>query len=333
MSVRNEILSLEAAVASDVVGQENIIRNIIICLLCDANVLLEGMPGLAKTRSIKSLAKNLQGQFRRIQFTPDLLPADITGSEVYVAEAQSSDDLFQFRQGPIFGNLVLVDEINRAPPKVQSALLEAMEERQITVSGTSHALPKLFLTMATQNPVEQEGTYSLPEAQLDRFLMKIEVDYPDKSSEIDIMKLVRGERASKYDSSDKNSEPAETGPHKISQETVFNAWYEISQIHTSEAVEEYIVSVIDITRNPGTYDEDLEKWIAAGASPRATLGMDNASRANAWLEGRDYVSPTDVQAIIHNVLRHRLVLSFQAASAGMKVDDVIDRILTLVVPG
>jgi MoxR-like ATPase len=333
MSVRQEILALEAAVARDVVGQETIIRNMIICLLCDANVLLEGMPGLAKTRAVKSLANKLQGQFRRIQFTPDLLPADITGSEVYVADAQSSEDAFQFRQGPIFGNLVLVDEINRSPPKVQSALLEAMEERQITVSGKSYPLPKLFLTMATQNPVEQEGTYSLPEAQLDRFLMKIQFDYPIKESEKDIMRLVRGERASKYAADEQQGPSAGSSELLCTQETVFTAWREISEIHTSEAVEDYVVSIIDTTRNPADHDADLGKWLSAGASPRATLGIDNASRAHAWLDGRDHVTPVDVQAVIHNILRHRLVLSFQAASAGVRVDEVIDRILSLVVPG
>lgn len=332
MTVRNEILALESAVAKDVVGQEDIIRSIIICLLCDANLLLEGMPGLAKTRSVKSLAKNLQGQFRRIQFTPDLLPADITGSEIYVAEVGDAEDSFQFRKGPIFGNLVLVDEINRAPPKVQSALLEAMEERQITVSGKSYALPKLFLTMATQNPVEQEGTYNLPEAQLDRFLMKIQVDYPDKSAEKDIMRLVRGEKAEKY-ATDESHQVKSQNAEPFSQAVIFSAWNEVASIFTSEAVEDYIVSIIDVTRNPADYDEELARWLAAGASPRATLGIDSASRAHAWLEGRDHVTPLDVQAIIFNVLRHRLMLSFQAASSGVRVDDVIERILTLVVPG
>ncbi len=332
MTVRNQILALESAVAKDVVGQQDIIRSIIICLLCDANLLLEGMPGLAKTRSVKSLAKNLQGEFRRIQFTPDLLPADITGSEIYVAEAGDAEDSFQFRKGPIFGNLVLVDEINRAPPKVQSALLEAMEERQITVSGKSYALPKLFLTMATQNPVEQEGTYNLPEAQLDRFLMKIQVDYPDKSAEKDIMRLVRGEKAEKYAAEESQQVKALTA-EPFSQDLIFSAWNEVANIFTSEAVEDYIVSIIDVTRNPADYDEELGRWLAAGASPRATLGLDTASRAHAWLEGRDHVTPLDVQAIIFNVLRHRLMLSFQAASSGIRVDDVIERILTLVVPG
>ncbi|WP_295890615.1 MoxR family ATPase [uncultured Vibrio sp.] len=334
MSVLNQILKLEAEVAKDVVGQENIIRNIIICLLCDSNLLLEGMPGLAKTRSVKSLANNLQGQFSRIQFTPDLLPADITGSEVYVSDAKTSDEMFQFRQGPIFGNLVLVDEINRAPPKVQSALLEAMEERQITVSGKSYLLPKLFLTMATQNPVEQEGTYSLPEAQLDRFLMKIQVDYPKKSSEKDIMRLVRRERIAKYAINvDARSDVVGEQVQQCTQETIFAAWNEISHVHSGDAIEDYIVSIVDVTRNPADYDPELAQWLGAGASPRATLGIDSASRANAWLDGRNYVTPTDVHAIIYNVLRHRLVLSFKAASKGIRVNDVIDRILSLVTPG
>ena len=331
MSVLNEVLSLEKEVSKEVVGQEAIIRSIIICLLCDGNLLLEGMPGLAKTRSVKALAKNLAGQFRRIQFTPDLLPADITGSEVYVSEASNKEEMFQFRQGPIFGNLVLVDEINRAPPKVQSALLEAMEERQITVSGTSYSLPKLFITMATQNPVEQEGTYNLPEAQLDRFLMKILVEYPTKDSEKDIMRLVRGERAAKYSQTEvPTSDKKET--KQYSQDTIFSAWQEVANVHTSDEIEDYVVSIIDVTRNPADYDDELAKWLGAGASPRATLALDCASRAHAWLEGRDYTTPVDVQAIIHNVLRHRLMLSFQAASSRVSVDAVIDRILSLVVP-
>lgn len=333
MSVRNQILSLETAIAKDVVGQESIIRNIVICLLCDGNVLLEGMPGLAKTRAVKSLASNLSGQFQRIQFTPDLLPADITGSEIYVADAANSDEAFQFRQGPIFGNLVLVDEINRAPPKVQSALLEAMEERQVTASGKSYPLPTLFMTLATQNPVEQEGTYNLPEAQLDRFLMKLVVNYPQKSSEKSIMRLVRTERAARYGNGNSEHQPRQDDSSRCSQQVVFAAWNEIAQIHSSDAVEDYIVSIIDATRNPADHDAELAGWLSAGASPRATLSLDSASRANAWLEGRDYVTPMDVQAVVFNVLRHRLVLSFKAASAGIKVDQVIERILSLVVAG
>lgn len=320
----------------EVIGQESIIRSVIVCLLCDANVLLEGMPGLAKTRSVKSLVKYLDAKFQRIQFTPDLLPTDITGSDIYVADSQRPEDAFQFRQGPIFGNIVLVDEINRAPPKVQSALLEAMEERQVTVSGKSHRLDKLFMTLATQNPVEQEGTYNLPEAQLDRFLMKILVQYPKKENEKDIMRLVRRERTRKYSQlvySEQDSFKTSPSSAQLSQDVIFSAWGEISDVHVSDAIEDYVVSIIDATRNPTEYDVELAEWIVEGASPRATLALDVASRAHAWLEGRDYVTPMDVHAIIYNVLRHRLVLSFQAVSADVTSDIVISKLLSTVVVG
>lgn len=336
MSVREKILLLEQSMLQEVIGQESIIRSVIVCLLCDANVLLEGMPGLAKTRSVKSLVKYLDAKFQRIQFTPDLLPTDITGSDIYVADSQRPEDAFQFRQGPIFGNIVLVDEINRAPPKVQSALLEAMEERQVTVSGKSHRLDKLFMTLATQNPVEQEGTYNLPEAQLDRFLMKILVQYPKKENEKDIMRLVRRERTRKYSQlvySEQDSFKTSPSSAQLSQDVIFSAWGEISDVHVSDAIEDYVVSIIDATRNPTEYDVELAEWIVEGASPRATLALDVASRAHAWLEGRDYVTPMDVHAIIYNVLRHRLVLSFQAVSADVTSDIVISKLLSTVVVG
>ncbi|WP_434785071.1 AAA family ATPase [Vibrio parahaemolyticus] len=336
VSVREKILLLEQSMLQEVIGQESIIRSVIVCLLCDANVLLEGMPGLAKTRSVKSLAKYLDAKFQRIQFTPDLLPTDITGSDIYVADSQLPEDAFQFRQGPIFGNIVLVDEINRAPPKVQSALLEAMEERQVTVSGKSHRLDKLFMTLATQNPVEQEGTYNLPEAQLDRFLMKILVQYPKKENEKDIMRLVRRERTRKYSQlvySEQDSFKTSPSSVQLSQDVIFSAWGEISDVHVSDAIEDYVVSIIDATRNPTEYDVELAEWIVEGASPRATLALDVASRAHAWLEGRDYVTPMDVHAIIYNVLRHRLVLSFQAVSADVTSDIVISKLLSTVVVG
>ena len=327
----NEFSELKNYLDTQIIGQPELTQALLIAVLADGHLLVEGPPGLAKTRAVNALAKGIEGSFQRVQFTPDLLPADITGSEVYVSEASNKEEMFQFRQGPIFGNLVLVDEINRAPPKVQSALLEAMEERQITVSGTSYSLPKLFITMATQNPVEQEGTYNLPEAQLDRFLMKILVEYPTKDSEKDIMRLVRGERAAKYSQTEvPTSDKKET--KQYSQDTIFSAWQEVANVHTSDEIEDYVVSIIDVTRNPADYDDELAKWLGAGASPRATLALDCASRAHAWLEGRDYTTPVDVQAIIHNVLRHRLMLSFQAASSRVSVDAVIDRILSLVVP-
>lgn len=333
MNALTQILALEQRMSRSIIGQERVVRSIILCLLCDSNLLLEGMPGLAKTRAIRSLADNLDTSFRRIQFTPDLLPSDITGSEIYVPDAASLDTAFQFRQGPLFGNLVLVDEINRAPAKVQSALLEAMEERQITVSGKTHRLPRLFMALATQNPVEQEGTYNLPEAQLDRFLMKVKVDYPSSASEKGILDLVRGEQQGKY-----GNDPAQTGKaaenvEKLAVDVVYQAWLEVAVIHVSEAIKDYIVAIIHASRYPAQHDAELAKWLVAGGSPRATLGLERAARAHAWLAGRDYVDAADVQSVAHDVLRHRLVLSFQAAAAGVTVEQAIDKILSLIIAG
>lgn len=333
MDIHSEILSLESRMCRSIIGQERVVRSIIICLLCDSNLLLEGMPGLAKTRAIRSLAANLDATFKRIQFTPDLLPADITGSEIYVPDSGSVQDAFQFRQGPVFGNLVLVDEINRAPAKVQSALLEAMEERQITVSGKTYALPRLFMALATQNPVEQEGTYNLPEAQLDRFLMKVLVDYPSAESEKGILDLVRREHRQKYADRKSAEKPAEEERVKLDKEAIYRAWEAIADIHVSEQIKDYIVAVVQASRYPGRHDAQLAEWLAAGGSPRATLGIERAGRAHAWLNGRDYVDVSDVQAVAHDVLRHRLVLSFQAAASGATVEKVIDRILSLVIAG
>ncbi|EAW0724331.1 MoxR family ATPase [Salmonella enterica] len=316
-----------------IIGQEKVVRSIILCLLCDSNLLLEGMPGLAKTRAIRSLASNLDATFRRIQFTPDLLPSDITGSEIYVPDSASTEEAFQFREGPVFGNLVLVDEINRAPAKVQSALLEAMEERQITVAGKTYALPKLFMALATQNPVEQEGTYNLPEAQLDRFLMKIVVDYPSADSEMTILDLVREEQRQKYDKDDRDQIKTDTPVEKLHKQVVFDAWKAVADVHVSDAVKRYIVDIIHASRYPQKYDKELANWLMVGGSPRATLGLERASRAHAWLEGRDYVTPEDVQSIAHDVLRHRLVLTFQAAASGIQVEEVIDRLLHQVITG
>jgi len=333
MTTLADILSLEQKMSRAIIGQENVVRSIILCLLCDSNLLLEGMPGLAKTRAIRSLANNLDATFRRIQFTPDLLPSDITGSEIYVPDSATTADAFQFREGPVFGNLVLVDEINRAPAKVQSALLEAMEERQITVAGKTYALPKLFMALATQNPVEQEGTYNLPEAQLDRFLMKIVVDYPSAESEITILDLVRDEQQRKYHREEDAVEAHDTPHEKLDRQIIFDAWKAVAAVHVSGAVKRYIVDIIHASRYPGEYDEELATWLMVGGSPRATLGLDRASRAHAWLEGRDYVTPEDVEAVAHDVLRHRLVLTFQAAASGVKVDTVIDRLLHIVIAG
>jgi MoxR-like ATPase len=300
------------------------IERLLIGLLANGNLLVEGLPGLAKTRAIKKLAKFLDAGLSRIQFTPDLLPSDITGSEIYYSSEGNSE--FRFQQGPVFNNLVLADEINRAPAKVQAALLEAMEERQVTVAGKTHVLPKLFLVMATQNPIEQEGTYPLPEAQLDRFLMHVYVDYPEESSERDIMLLVRSEEAetAKPDGS------ADVKEQRVSQDVIFAAREEIHVVHMAPAVEQYVVALIEATRYPERYNKELRKWIQIGASPRGTIGLDKCSRTYAWLKGRDYVRPDDVQAVVHDVLRHRILLSYDAQAEGIKPDQVIDKIVELV---
>ncbi len=299
------------------------IERLLIGLLANGNLLVEGLPGLAKTRAIKKLSKFLDAGLSRIQFTPDLLPSDITGSEIYYTAEGKGE--FKFQPGPVFNNLVLADEINRAPAKVQAALLEAMEERQVTVAGKTHKLPALFLVMATQNPIEQEGTYPLPEAQLDRFLMHVNVDYPAEASERDIMLLVRREEAEMED----NANPAASTP-RLAQDIIFTARNEIHSIQMAAAVEQYIVALIAATRYPERYDKDLRKWVQIGASPRGTIGLDKCSRTYAWLKGRDYVRPDDVQAIAHDVLRHRLILSYDAQAEGIKPDHVIDRIVELV---
>ncbi|MFR0693553.1 AAA family ATPase [Enterobacterales bacterium AE_CKDN230030158-1A_HGKHYDSX7] len=335
MSVHSQILALEERMKRSIIGQERVVRSIILCLLCDSNLLLEGMPGLAKTRAIRSLADSLDATFKRIQFTPDLLPADITGSEVYVPDADSIETAFQFREGPLFGNLVLVDEINRAPAKVQSALLEAMEERQITVSGRTYRLPRLFMTLATQNPVEQEGTYNLPEAQLDRFLMKVKVDYPSPQSEKGILDLVREEHQRTYadgTQQERRESPREQDA-RLEKTVIYQAWQAVSGIHVSEAIKDYIVGIVHASRYPSEHEPQLAQWLSVGGSPRATLGLERAARAHAWLNQRDYVDASDVQSVAHDVLRHRLVLSFQAAASGVRVEDAIDRILSLVIAG
>lgn len=323
MAARDTVLELKTNIARTVLGQEAMIERLIIGLLANGNLLVEGLPGLAKTRAIKKLSKFLDAGLSRIQFTPDLLPSDITGSEVYYTTEGKGE--FRFQSGPVFNNLVLADEINRAPAKVQAALLEAMEERQVTVAGTTHKLPELFLVMATQNPIEQEGTYPLPEAQLDRFLMHVYVDYPAEKSERDIMLLVRGE-----EEPGTSDTTASAASDKVAQQTIFDARKEIHATHMAEAVEDYIVALIQATRTPERYDKDLHKWIQIGASPRGTIGLDKCSRAYAWLQGSDFVRPDDVQAIAHDVLRHRLLLSYDAQAEGIKADKIIDRILELV---
>ncbi|MBV8865035.1 MAG: MoxR family ATPase [Acidobacteriaceae bacterium] len=322
----DSVLELKSRMSQSIIGQERMIERLLIGLLANGNLLVEGLPGLAKTRAIKSLAKYLDAGLSRIQFTPDLLPSDITGSEMYYTSEGKGE--FRFQPGPIFNNLILADEINRAPAKVQAALLEAMEERQVTVAGKTHKLPDLFLVMATQNPIEQEGTYPLPEAQMDRFLMHVFVGYPDDKSEQSIMLLVRGEE-----------EPADKASGAqcvlIAQNVIFSARAEIHSVHVSEAVANYMVALTAGTRYPERYandpqGKDLKKWIQIGASPRGTIGLDKCSRAYAWLQQRDFVRPDDVQAVAHDVLRHRLILSYEAQAEGIKADTVIARIVQLV---
>ena len=299
--------------ASKVIGQEGLIDRLIMALLCGGHLLVEGAPGLAKTRIIKELAGIIEGNFQRIQFTPDLLPSDVTGTEIYRPE----DGTFNFQPGPIFHNLILTDEINRAPAKVQSALLEAMGERQVSFGRETFALPELFMVMATQNPIEQEGTYPLPEAQLDRFLLHVLVDYPDREAETKILQLVRNENA-------QISAPAQT---LITQHNIFSARQEMLALHMAEPVERYIVELILATRNP---PERIRPWLEFGASPRGTIGLDMCARALAWLNDRNFVTPEDVQSVAHDVLRHRLILSFDADAQGITTDQVIDDLIALV---
>lgn len=320
MGAREDIAALGKRIGQSIIGQDAMVERLLLGLLSNGHLLVEGLPGLAKTRAIKSLAKNLDADLSRIQFTPDLLPSDITGSEIYFSEGGKG--AFQFQQGPIFANLILADEINRAPAKVQSALLEAMEERQVTVGGESHVLPDLFLVMATQNPIEQEGTYPLPEAQLDRFLMHIQVDYPDRSAEAEIMRLVRGEETATKGDTKKEQ--------RLDPKAIFDARKDISGIAVSEAVEKYIVALVYATREPVKLDKDLGTWLQVGASPRGSLALDKVSRSHAWMQGRDYVTPDDVKAIVHDVFRHRLILSYEAHAGGVDANQVIDRIVELV---
>ena len=316
MAQHAAIAQLKQWMTSQIIGQEKLVDRLLIALLADGHLLVEGAPGLAKTKAIKTLSEAIEGDFHRIQFTPDLLPSDITGTEIYRPE----DGSFRFQQGPIFHNLVLADEINRAPAKVQSALLEAMAEHQVSVGRQTFKLPDLFLVMATQNPIEQEGTYPLPEAQLDRFLMHVTVDYPSLDSERKILHLVRDEA--------RNLDAAP--PARISQETLFNARQAVLNMHMAEAVEEYILQLVMATRNPGRYHKDLAQWIDFGASPRGTIALDLCSRAHAWLKGKDFVSPEDVHEVAHDVLRHRVLLSFEAEAAGVNADKVLTTILELV---
>ena len=314
--IKNKIIALKDYLETKIIGQEDLIKKLLITLLADGHALVEGAPGLAKTKAIKTLADCITAKYNRIQFTPDLLPSDITGSEIYVAAKGE----FEFRKGPVFANLVLADEINRAPAKVQSALLEAMAERQVSIGGKRYILPDLFMVMATQNPIEHEGTYNLPEAQLDRFLMYIKIGQPDAESERKILHLVRGEVAN----------AAQQKFNKINIEDVLAARREVLNVHTSEAVEEYLIQLIMATRHPEKYDNKLSGQVLFGASPRATIALDRCAKINAWLSGRDFVTPEDIHAVIYDVLRHRLILTFEAQAEGVTTDDIIEKLLNLV---
>ncbi len=319
MTAHESIKILQKKMNASIIGQENIVERLIIGLLANGNLLVEGLPGLAKTRAVRAMADAIESKFSRIQFTPDLLPSDVTGSENMYEEG--GEYKFRFEEGPIFGNIILADEINRAPAKVQAAMLEAMEERQVTVAGKTHKMPKLFIVMATQNPVEQEGTYPLPEAQKDRFLMHVNIGYPDKASEIEVIRLVRGEKSGKVEEED---------DVLIVQEMIFEARDEIANVKSTGVVEQYIVDLVFATRYPEKYDEKLASYIDIGVSPRASLGLDQCSRVYAWLQGRDHTTPEDVRAVVHDVFRHRITQSYEAQSERVSNDDIIDTILGLV---
>ena len=316
MSVVEKFQQLEAHASSLIIGQSHLINRMLIAVLCDGHLLVEGAPGLAKTRAIKVLAESIEGDFHRLQFTPDLLPADLTGTDIY----RPQEGTFEFRKGPLFHHLILADEINRAPAKVQSALLEAMEERQITVGDRSYALDDLFMVMATQNPIEQEGTYPLPEAQLDRFLLHVEVGYPTTDDERRILVLNRDEAKS-------GERDAFQPPELLSVDSIMQARQDILRLHLAEELEEYIVNLVVATRDPGRIDESLAGQVMYGASPRASMGIDRAARAHAWLAGRDFVGPEDIQGVAADVLRHRIVLSFEAEADGVTENSVIERLL------
>jgi len=320
MSNQESIQKLHQHISNKIIGQELLVNRLLIALLADGHLLVEGAPGLAKTRAIKVLGEGIEGDFHRIQFTPDLLPADLTGTEIFRPQEGS----FKFQKGPLFHNLVLADEINRAPAKVQSALLEAMAERQITVGSHTYNLPELFLVMATQNPIEQEGTYSLPEAQLDRFLMHVRIDYPDAEAERAILHLVRNEA---HRPTDKEREEE---PLQLPQTTIFSAREEILGLYMAEPIEHYLLEIVLATRDPSNYDASLASWVQYGASPRASIALDRCARAQAWLAGRDYVAPEDIQSVAFEVLRHRILLSYEAEADGITPDRFIEELISRI---
>lgn len=318
--LRKKLVGLKNHMEKRIVGQEDLVKKLLITLLAGGHALVEGAPGLAKTKAIKTLAESINADYNRIQFTPDLLPSDITGSDIYVAATGK----FEFRKGPVFANLVLADEINRAPAKVQSALLEAMAERQVSVGGKRYPLSNLFMVMATQNPIEHEGTYNLPEAQLDRFLMYIKIDQPDAATEKKILEIVRGEDKGE------NRENVSTTLQKMTIEEILAAQHEVLAVHTSEAVEKYLIELVMATRKPEKYNSALTGMVRYGASPRATIALDKCSKINAWLEGRDFVTPEDIHAVAYDVLRHRIILSFEAQAEELSSDDMIAALLKAV---
>jgi len=314
--IQKALIELKNYISHEIIGQAVLVERMLIGLLADGHILVEGAPGLAKTRAINVLSRGIEGDFHRVQFTPDLLPADLTGTEIY----RPQQGTFEFQKGPLFHNLILADEINRSPAKVQSALLEAMAERQITVGQATYPLPALFMVMATQNPIEQEGTYPLPEAQLDRFLLQVKVDYPNAAHEKTILRLVREEAKQGGQTIKKTFKP-------IEQTTLFAARNAVLNLHLSDVLEDYLLQIILATRNPKAYGEDLASWLQYGASPRASIALDRCSRAKAWLAQRDYVAPEDIQEMAFDVLRHRLILSYEAEAEGMTTDDVIKILL------
>ncbi len=315
-SLQQTFSDLKQHLAEQIIGQHALVERLLIALLADGHLLVEGAPGLAKTTAIKALASCLAGDFHRIQFTPDLLPSDVTGSEIFRPETGQ----FEFQRGPVFHNLVLADEINRAPAKVQSALLEAMGERQVSVGMRTFPLPEPFMVMATQNPIEQEGTYPLPEAQLDRFLMHVLIGYPESSAERAILHLVRRQ----------SQEPHPVAPDRLDAQQVNAARAAVADVYMASGVEDYVLALVLSTRDPQAVDDDLARWLSFGVSPRGTIALDRCSRARAWLEGRDYVTPDDVRALAPDVLRHRLILSYEAEAAGITPDHAIQRLLERV---
>lgn len=311
--------ALREDLSGRIIGQAHLVDRLLVALLADGHLLVEGAPGLAKTTAIKELASRIDADFHRVQFTPDLLPADLTGTEIY----RPQEARFEFQRGPIFHNVILADEVNRAPAKVQSALLEAMGERQVTIGRTTYPLPALFLVMATQNPIEQEGTYPLPEAQLDRFLMHVSIGYPDAESEAAILRLARSRARAELHA-------AEAPRQRLTQAQIFAAREAVLDLHLAPALEQYIVELVVATRNAQRHGADLARWIAFGASPRGTIALDRCARAHAWLAGRDYVLPEDVHAVAPDVLRHRVLLSYEAEAEGVRGDQVIAQLLARV---